>query len=340
METSLLRTDFGYNGDEEVKGGMKRIGVLTSGGDSPGMNAAIRAVVRSAIYHGIEVVGIKRGYQGLIAGDVTPMDLGSVADIIHRGGTILHTARCDEFKTEEGQAKAISTIRQNGIEGVVVIGGDGSYRGANVLAQKGIPAVGLPGTIDNDIPCTDFTIGFDTAINTVIDAIDKIRDTATSHERTYVIEVMGRNAGDIALWAGVAGGAESILIPEEPANVDSMVEKLKRGAARGKRHSIILVAEGAGRGFEIGEKIREKTGWETRVTVLGHIQRGGSPTAFDRTLASRMGSMAVDLLMKGEGGKAVGIIGGVLQANEIDRVLATPRKPNMSLYSLASILSI
>ncbi|GAX89471.1 6-phosphofructokinase [Effusibacillus lacus] len=319
---------------------MKRIGVLTSGGDSPGMNAAIRAVVRSAIYHGIEVVGVKRGYQGLITGDVVPMDLGSVADIIHRGGTILFTARCEEFKTEEGQNKALATIREHGIEGMVVIGGDGSYRGANVLTQKGIPTIGLPGTIDNDIPCTDFTIGFDTAINTVIEAIDKIRDTATSHERTYVIEVMGRNAGDIALWAGVAGGAESILIPEEPSNIDQMVDKLKRGAARGKRHSIILVAEGVGKGFEIGEKIHEKTGWETRVTVLGHIQRGGSPTAFDRTLASRMGSMAVDLLKKGTGGRAVGIIGGVLQATDIDRVLSTPRKPNMSLYSLASVLSI
>ncbi|MFC4767783.1 6-phosphofructokinase [Effusibacillus consociatus] len=319
---------------------MKKIGVLTSGGDSPGMNAAIRAVVRSAIYHGIDVVGIKRGYQGLISGDIMSMDLGSVADIIHRGGTVLYTARCEEFKTEEGQQKALATIREHGIDGIVVVGGDGSYRGALALSQKGIPTIGLPGTIDNDIPCTDFTIGFDTAINTVIDAIDKIRDTATSHERTYVVEVMGRHAGDIALWAGVAGGAESIMIPEDPANIDSMVEKLKRGAARGKKHSIILVAEGVGKGFEIGEQIREKTGWETRVTVLGHIQRGGSPTAFDRTLASRMGSMAVDLLMKGEGGKAVGILGGVLQAHDIERVLVTPRKPNMSLYSLASILSI
>jgi 6-phosphofructokinase 1 len=319
---------------------MKTIGILTSGGDSPGMNAAIRAVVRSAIYNGIEVVGIKRGYAGLIAGDARKMDLGSVADIIHRGGTILYTARSEEFKTEIGQETAVANIHELGIEGMVVIGGDGSYRGANLLAQKGIPTIGLPGTIDNDIPCTDFTIGFDTAINTVIDAIDRIRDTATSHERTYVIEVMGRNAGDIALWAGLAGGAESILIPEEKYDMDQLVEKLQRGAARGKKHSIILVAEGVGKGFEIGEQIREKTGWETRVTVLGHIQRGGSPSAFDRTLASRMGFMAVDLLMKGEGGKAVGIKGGVLQANDIDRVLNSQRKPDMSLYGLASILSI
>lgn len=336
----LTCTINGYHTLKEAEGIMKRIGVLTSGGDSPGMNAAIRAVVRSAIYHGIEVVGVKRGYQGLISGDLMPMDVGSVADIIHRGGTILYTARCEDFKTDEGREKALQTIRQHGIEGMVVIGGDGSYRGANTLSQSGIPTIGLPGTIDNDIPCTDSTIGFDTAINTVIEAIDKIRDTATSHERTYVVEVMGRNAGDIALWAGVAGGAESILIPEENVSIDVMVEKLQRGAARGKKHSIILVAEGAGKGFEIGEQIREKTGWETRVTVLGHIQRGGSPSALDRTLASRMGSMAVDLLIKGEGGKAVGIIGGVLQAHDIDRVLTTPRKPNMSLYSLASILSI
>lgn len=319
---------------------MKKLGILTSGGDSPGMNAAIRAVVRSAIYHELEVVGFKRGYAGLISGDAAPMNLGSVADIIHRGGTILYTARSEEFKTKEGQDKALATIRNLGIEGMVVIGGDGSYRGASILTQNGVPTIGLPGTIDNDIPCTDYTIGFDTAINTVIEAVDKIRDTATSHERTYVIEVMGRNAGDIALWAGLAGGAELILIPEEKYDLDQMVEKLKRGLARGKKHSIIVVAEGVGRGFDIGEQIHAKTGWDTRVTVLGHIQRGGSPSAFDRTLASRMGAMAVDLLIKGEGGKAVGIKGGVLQANDIDRVLSTPRKPDMSLFPLASILSI
>lgn len=319
---------------------MKRIGVLTSGGDSPGMNAAIRAVVRSAIYHDLEVVGIKRGYQGLINGDIVPMDLGSVADIIHRGGTILYTARCEEFKSAAGQEKALAVIRQQGIEGMVVIGGDGSYRGANQLTKMGIPTIGLPGTIDNDIALTDFTIGFDTACNTVIDAIDKIRDTATSHERTYVIEVMGRDAGDIALWAGVAGGAESVIIPEENFDMQQVVERLQRGAARGKRHSIILVAEGVGKGFEIGEKIHEVTGWETRVTVLGHIQRGGSPTVFDRMLASRMGAKAIDLLMAGEGGKAVGINGGDIKAHDIERVLSTRREANMSLYSLASILSI
>ncbi|GIM47111.1 ATP-dependent 6-phosphofructokinase [Collibacillus ludicampi] len=319
---------------------MKKIAVLTSGGDAPGMNAAIRAVVRSAIYRGLEVIGIKRGYTGLISGDLVPMDLGSVADIIHRGGTILYTARCEEFKTKEGQQKGLKVLREQGIEGLVVIGGDGSFRGAKALAELGVQTIGIPGTIDNDIPCTDFTIGFDTAVNTVIQAVDKIRDTATSHERTYVVEVMGRHAGDIALWAGLAAGAESILIPEEPFDLQAIIDKLKRGVSRGKRHSIIIVAEGAGKGFEIGEEIHRATGWETRVTVLGHIQRGGSPTAFDRTLASRMGDMAVELLLKGEGKKMIGIQGGVLKAVDIEEALSTPHKPELSLYNLASILSI
>lgn len=319
---------------------MKKIGVLTSGGDSPGMNAAIRATVRSAIYHGLEVVGIRHGYTGLLTGDIVPMNLGSVADIIQRGGTILFTARCEEFKTKEGQQKGLQTIREHGIDGLVVIGGDGSFRGAKALTELGVNAIGIPGTIDNDIPCTDFTIGFDTAVNTAISAIDKIRDTATSHERTYVVEVMGRNAGDIALWAGLAGGAESILIPEEPYNLESIIKKLRHGVERGKRHSIIIVAEGAGKAVEIGERLREETGWETRVTILGHIQRGGSPTAFDRVLASRMGAMAVDLLLSGQGKKMIGIQGGQLVATDIDKALSTPRQPELSLYPLAGILSI
>jgi 6-phosphofructokinase 1 len=329
-----------HHNDREGENGMKKIGVLTSGGDSPGMNAAIRAVVRKAIFHGLEVAGIKRGYSGLINGEIVTMDLGSVADIIHRGGTILYTARCEEFKTPEGQKRGLEMIRKHGIDGLVVIGGDGSFQGAKALAHLGVPTIGIPGTIDNDIPCTDYTIGFDTAVNTVIDAIDKIRDTATSHERTYVIEVMGRNAGDIAMIAGLAGGAESILIPEEPYNIDSIVEKLKRGAARGKRHSIILVAEGIGKGMKIGEMVQQMTGWETRVTVLGHIQRGGSPTAFDRTLASRMGAFAVDLLLQGEGRKFIGITGNTLHAHDIDEGLATPRVFNKEIYDLAAVLSI
>lgn len=319
---------------------MKKIGVLTSGGDAPGMNAAIRAVVRSAIYHGLEVVGIRRGYSGLIQGDIMAMELGSVADIIHRGGTMLFTARSEEFRTPAGQDRALEVIQEHGIDGIVVIGGDGSFRGAKVLCDRGINAIGIPGTIDNDIACTDYTIGFDTAVNTVIEAIDKIRDTATSHERTYVVEVMGRDAGDIALWAGVAGGAESVLIPECKYDIKEIVEKLERGAGRGKKHSIILVAEGAGKAFAISEVIRELTGKETRVTVLGHIQRGGSPTAFDRTLASRMGSHAVELLIKGECAKMIGIQGNQIVATDITQALATPRKPDMSLYNLAGVLSI
>lgn len=319
---------------------MHKIGVLTSGGDAPGMNAAIRAVVRKAIYHGLEVAGIKRGYTGLISGDIVPMDLGSVGDIIHRGGTVLHTARCDEFKLETGQNKAVDMIKAHGIDGLVVIGGDGSFRGAKILSDRGIPTIGIPGTIDNDIPCTDYTIGFDTAVNTVIDAVDKIRDTATSHERTYVIEVMGRNAGDIALMAGVAVGAENVLVPEAKYDIAAIVEKLKRGAARGKKHSIILVAEGAGKGFAIGEVIRELTGWDTRVTVLGHIQRGGSPTAFDRMLASKMGAKAVDLLIEGDKAKMIGVLGGKITATDITEALCTPRQPDMSLYELAGVLSI
>lgn len=286
---------------------MKKIGVLTSGGDAPGMNAAIRAVVRKGIYHDLEVFGIYGGYQGLISGNIKKLSLGSVGDIIHRGGTILYSARCEEFKTKEGQQKGIEQLKKFGIEGLIVIGGDGSYRGAKALTELGYPCVGVPGTIDNDIPGTEFTIGFDTALNTVIDAIDKIRDTATSHERTFIIEVMGRDAGDLALWSGLAGGAESILIPEDDFSLEEVIARLKKGSERGKRHSIIIVAEGAASGVEIGRKIKEMANLDTRVSVLGHIQRGGSPTANDRVLASRLGARAVELLLEGKGGRAVGI---------------------------------
>ncbi|MDQ0337857.1 6-phosphofructokinase 1 [Caldalkalibacillus uzonensis] len=319
---------------------MKRIGVLTSGGDSPGMNAAVRAVVRKAIYHNVEVYGIYQGYHGLMNGTIKKLDLGSVGDIIHRGGTILGTARSEEFKTEEGQYKAVEVLRQHGVEGLVVIGGDGSFRGAEKLSQKGIAAIGVPGTIDNDIPGTDFTIGFDTALNTVIEAIDKIRDTATSHERTFLIEVMGRNAGDIALWAGLADGAETILIPEAEFTIDEVVDRLKRGQERGKKHSIIVVAEGAGSAVEIGKEIEVKTGMECRVTVLGHIQRGGSPTAFDRMLASRLGAFAVECLLKGEKGKMVGIRHNQMVATPISEALDQRHTVDLSLYQLAKELSI
>ncbi|WP_455661586.1 6-phosphofructokinase [Pradoshia sp.] len=319
---------------------MKKIGVLTSGGDSPGMNAAIRAVVRKAIYHDVEVYGIYNGYQGLINGTIKKMELGSVGDIIHRGGTMLYTARCPEFKEKEVQLKGIEQLKKFGIEGLVVIGGDGSYRGARALTELGYPCVGVPGTIDNDIPGTDFTIGFDTALNTVIDSIDKIRDTATSHDRTYVIEVMGRNAGDIALWAGMAGGAESILIPEESQDMNDIINKLNRGHDRGKKHSIIVVAEGVGSGIEIGQEIQRRTGAETRVTVLGHVQRGGSPTAYDRVLASRLAASAVELLMEGKGGRAVGIVNNKLVDYDIIEALKMPHVIDQKMYKLSDELSI
>ncbi|GAE30112.1 6-phosphofructokinase [Halalkalibacter hemicellulosilyticus] len=319
---------------------MKRIGVLTSGGDSPGMNAAIRAVVRKGIYHNLEVYGIYYGYAGLMAGDIKKMELGSVGDIIHRGGTMLYTARSEEFKTLEGQKKGIEQLNKFGIEGLVVIGGDGSFRGAQKLTEHGFPTIGVPGTIDNDIPGTDFTIGFDTALNTVIDAIDKIRDTATSHERTYVVEVMGRHAGDLALWSGLADGAETIVIPEADYEMSDVIARLKRGQDRGKKHSIIVVAEGVGSGFEFGERIKKEMNLETRVTVLGHIQRGGSPTAFDRVLASRLGAKAVDHLLTGKAGITVGIEKNELVYHDIDEALSRKHTIDLGMYTLSQELSI
>ncbi|MGI8316809.1 6-phosphofructokinase [Halobacillus mangrovi] len=319
---------------------MKKIGVLTSGGDAPGMNAAIRAVVRKAIFHGLEVYGVKYGFQGLIDGNIEKMELGSVGDIIQRGGTKLYSARCEEFKTEEGQLKGIEQLKKHGIEGLIVIGGDGSFMGAKKLTEKGYPCIGVPGTIDNDIPGTDFTIGFDTALNTIIDAIDKIRDTATSHERTYVIEVMGRDAGDLALWAGLADGAESVLIPEAEDEFEDVIDRLKRGHDRGKKHSIIIVAEGVGSGVDFGRKIKEAVNLETRVTVLGHTQRGGSPSASDRVLASRLGAHAVDLLLDGKAGRMVGILQNKLVDHDIVEILSTKHEVDLDMYRLSKELSI
>lgn len=318
---------------------MKKIGVLTSGGDSPGMNAAIRAVVRKAIYHGLEVAGIFHGYQGLIDGNIKPLERGDVGDIIQRGGTMLYSARCLEFKEEAGQLKAVEQLRAHEIDGLVVIGGDGSYRGAKALTKRGIPCVGVPGTIDNDIAGTDYTIGFDTALNTVIEAIDKIRDTATSHDRSFIIEVMGRDAGDLALWAGLAGGAETILIPEEPHDLKDMAERLKRGRDRGKKHSIIIVAEGVMSGQDLQVKLLEM-GIETRVSVLGHIQRGGSPTARDRVLASQMGAKAVELLLQNNGGKAVGMRNHEIIAHDFDEVFEESPEFDNEMYKLSKELSI
>ncbi len=319
---------------------MTRIGVLTSGGDAPGMNAAIRAVVRKGIYHGVEVVGIERGFWGLINEKSREMEIGSVGGIIQRGGTILRTARCEEFKSKEGQEKALTFIKKLNISGLVVIGGDGSFRGAKALFEKGIKTVGIPATIDNDIFGTENTIGFDTAVNTVTDAINKLRDTATSHERVYVVEVMGRDSGAIALMAGLAGGAESILIPEVYFDLDGVCKRLQRGVNRGKLHSIILVAEGAGSAVKIGEEIKDRTQMETRVTILGHLQRGGTPSAFDRMLASVMGGMAVDILLNTQGGKIVVWQQGKARSLDMDEAMKEKKYFTKELFELAKILSI
>ena len=319
---------------------MKRLAVLTSGGDAPGMNAAIRAVTRKAIYHDIEVQGIFYGFQGLIEGNIEELKIGSVGDIIHRGGTVLYSARSDAFLTEEGQQQALRQLRKHEIDGLVVIGGDGSLRGAKVIAEAGILCVGIPATIDNDIANIDYTIGFDTALNTVIDAVDKIRDTATSHERTYVIEVMGRDAGDLALYSGLAGGAESIIIPEYPDDFDTVVKRLLRGHERGKKHSIIVLAEGAGDGANYAREIEAATGLETRVTVLGYIQRGGRPTAADRMLASRLGAKAVNLLIQGENHKLVGMHQNKIISRDMNTVLKGYHELNEEIYQLSQELSI
>ncbi|MBZ4665315.1 6-phosphofructokinase [Mahella sp.] len=325
---------------------MKTIGVLTSGGDAPGMNAAIRAVVRTGAYNDIRTLGIMRGFHGLIRDEIQELDMSAVGDILHRGGTILRTARSEEFKTEAGMQKAIGVIKKHGIEGIVVIGGDGSFRGARDLTRLGVPTVGLPGTIDNDIACTDYTIGFSTAVNTVIDAINKLRDTASSHDRISIVEVMGRNAGDIALYSGIAGGAESIIVPELPFDVDEICKRIIQGRNRGKQHNIIVLAEGVvlnkeiSGTIEVGKEIEAKTGLEVKVTILGHIQRGGSPTAFDRILASSMGARAVELLKQGIGNRVVGIRDNHIVDFEIEEALSMKRSFNQNLYQLAQILSM
>lgn len=317
-----------------------KIGVLTSGGDAPGMNAAIRAVARAGIYNNVEVVGISRGYAGLINSEFHTMSVSSVADIIQRGGTILRTARCEEFKTEFGRKKGIHALKAYGIDGLVVIGGDGSFTGAQLLSQEGINTIGIPGTIDNDLAYTDYSIGFDTALNTVLDAVTKIRDTSTSHEKATIIEVMGRNCGDIALYAGLACGAESILVPEEPFDIDQVCEKIIQGKQRGKLHNIIMLAEGAGHAFELQKQILDITGIDARITVLGFIQRGGDPTAFDRILASRMGGKAVEVLLNGKTSRAIGIRNNDIIDVAIEEALAHEKNRKSELYNLSQILSI
>lgn len=319
---------------------MRTIGVLTSGGDAPGMNAAIRAVVRTCIYNGIEVVGISEGYDGLINGDIKSMDLSSVADIIHRGGTILNTARSDEFRTEEGLKKALDVIKKYEIDGLIVIGGDGTFRGAKELSKAGVKTIGVPCTIDNDLGYTDFTIGFTTAVETIVEAISKLRDTSSSHGRANVIEVMGRNCGDLALFAGLAGGAESIIVPEIEFDINEIFSKVERGVDRGKRHNIIIIAEGVGNPYKTAKAIQEKTGVETKVTVLGHIQRGGTPTSSDRILASKMGKMAVELLKDGENSGVLGIKCNDIFNLDIDVALSIKKVFDIDMYNTAEILSI
>lgn len=320
---------------------MKSIAVLTSGGDSPGMNAAVRAVVRTACQRGIKVYGVDRGYTGLIKGDVHEMNLRSVSDIITRGGTILYSARCPEFKTEEGIQKAVDTCKRVGIDGMVIIGGDGSFRGARDLSLRGIPCIGLPGTIDNDISCTDYTIGYDTCLNTIVQMVDRIRDTSESHDRCTVVEVMGRGAGYLALESGIAVGATSILVPEVEYDIErDIIARIREFQKTGKRHFIVIVAEGVGGTAEIAKKIEAETGVESRATILGHVQRGGSPTARDRIMASQMGSRAVDLLTQGIGNRVVGIRDNKIVDFDIFVALKMTKTIDMKDYELAHEISI
>ena len=319
---------------------MKKIAVMTSGGDAPGMNAAVRAVVRRGINLGCSVFGIRRGYAGLLNGNnLIEMELGSVADIIHRGGTILLTARAPEMFEPAYQDQAADFLKKEGIEGLVVIGGEGSFKGALTLEERGIIVNGVPATIDNDINGTEQTIGFDTAVNTILDAVNKLRDTATSHERVFLLEVMGRNNGFLALAAGLAGGAESILVPEMEYDIDEVCDRVLHGIRRQKAHSIIVVAEGAGNVFEISEEIKKKLKADIRVTVLGHIQRGGSPSAVDRMLGSRMGALAVDLLSEGESGYYTAFRGNEVFPTSLKQCFDQARKFPEELYNLALVLA-
>lgn len=323
---------------------MKRIGVLTSGGDAPGMNPCIRAVVRTALYHGVEVMGIRRGYEGLIEGEIIDLSTQSVSNIIQRGGTILKTMRSDRFRTDEGMAKAFRNLNNHGIEGLVTIGGDGTFRGALALGNRfQFPVVGIPGTIDNDLHGTDFTIGYDTAINTVVEAVDKIRDTAESHDRLFIVEVMGRDAGLIALRAGIAVGAEGILIPETKTNVERLIARLEKGR-KDKSSKIILVAEGddAGGAYKIAELLKNhfQSAFDTRVTILGHIQRGGSPSAMDRVLASRLGFAAVEGLLAGERSVMAGSLNGKIQFTSFEKATKHIQEANPELLRMTEILSL
>lgn len=319
---------------------MKTIAILTSGGDAPGMNAVIRSVVRTAIYNDLKVLAIKEGYNGLIKGDIETMTLSSVADIIHRGGTILRTARSDEFMTEEGINQALEVIKKFKIDAIVALGGDGTLRGARELARRGVKVIGVPCTIDNDLGYTDYTIGFLTAVETAVSAISKLRDTSESHGRAIVLQVMGRNCGDIALYSGIAGGAESIVIPEVELNTDAIIKKIQNGRKRGKKHHIIVAAEGALDAYELAKIIEEKGAIETRVTVLGYVQRGGVPTVQDRILASDFGYEAVNLLLSGKSGLALGYRSGKIIEVDIDEALETKKAFDKDQLKMVDILSI
>jgi 6-phosphofructokinase 1 len=322
-----------------ARGTPGRLGVLTSGGDAPGMNAAIRAVVRCGLFRGARMVGVRRGFLGLLQGDLVEMEPGSVADIIHRGGTVLGTARAEVMRTAAGQAAAVAGARAAGLDGLVVIGGEGSLHATAALEALGLPTAFVPATIDNDVPGTEQCIGFDTAVNTVVQAIDRIRDTATAHERTFVVEVMGRRAGHIALTAGLGAGAESILVPEVAIDLDDVCQRLLRGRARGKRHSIIVVAEGAGAAYAHAKEVERRTGLETRVIVLGHVQRGGSPTAADRALAARLGAAAVGCLLAGTPGRMASVAGGRVRTLPYAEALAAGSGLDVGLFELAAVLS-
>ena len=319
---------------------MKTIGILTSGGDAPGMNAAVRAVVRTAIANGMTVKGIMRGYNGLIENDIVDLNARSVSDIIGRGGTMLYTARSPRFREEEGILEGVKTCKEHGIEGVVVIGGDGSFRGARDLSLHGIPCVGIPGTIDNDIACTEYTIGLDTAMNTAMEMVDKIRDTSQSHDRCSIVEVMGRNAGHLALQCGIAVGAAAIVVPEVPITTDEIIEKIRRMQKTGKRHFIIVVAEGVGKVDEMAKQIESATGIVSRATVLGHVQRGGNPSVRDRVVATQLGHAAVELLREGKGNRVVGIKDNKVVDYDIYEALNMTKDLDMEMYNIANITSI
>ena len=319
---------------------MKRIGLLTSGGDAPGMNAAIRAVVRSGLYFGMEVYGIERGYAGLIEDNLVKMEMRSVSNIVQRGGTCLRTARCLEMKTKEGQEKALETLKRHGIEGLVVIGGDGSFRGAKVLSEYGVPTIGIPGTIDNDLAYTDYTLGFDTAVNTCLDVINKLRDTMTSHERVCVVEVMGRHCGDIALYSGIASGAEIIVVPEVEFSIEDIETRIRRSRANGKHSNIVVIAEGVMSAEKFAEKLQSVTEYSVRPTCIGHVQRGGSPSMADRMLAAQFGNKAVRLLKDGIGNRAVGIHENKIIDMDIIEAVSMKKTFNNELYETLQMISM